>query len=834
MPNNIAITVGDEQLDLPADLSINFTLKNKLFFRTVVTGVNSYDINIPATERNKRLLGFRNVIEADASSDRTIASTLYLEGIKYTAGVLSIRGASHQKFRCSFRAFNDRIKQLEGVKLTDIALGTEFYQDDAVKQITEVNFKVKPGETAAVKIDGTVYSASFQDTPYQTILNLRDNINTAGLNNVVAGHLGFYATFKNSDWEETLTLAGYSVTDSFIVKTNIAQNTASYSNAFEASIPLRTRILHKLGSEADQAYPERLICWPTILNPQLYGDKTVLNDSRNEPPVHQRLINDYGITDQHASPGYLDAFNLNQHTYETGQFFDGAKASNNRLYLKPMSPCIFVVHLLERIFNHIGFTVAGSFVRDPEIRKLAIYTNIVVDELNLDGKFSPYKTANGWEIPLNDFAPDKDVIAFLKDLLLRYFNATVQINEASGQAIIEYANAQIAADDQLKVQRTHRHNIRLDQTDGFAFETAHPDDPFYEDRHEDKRQVLNKIIKSSYSQTNLLPTSNATQGDVRKVFNQNLYYIFNGNEWQPYSYDYYDYQPIKAQELESISPENSFIPVIQEKKAFVRPPFISLYFSQDGQKQHQVTIRGVSYTASSGNTFNALADLAQKINEGDDVVAALKFERVTTTNNRLPGLLVYIPKERDNYPEGFNWNIDLAANESDHIAPFGIFNTNPLTAEKTLDARVQFLMPAIEKQGISPNLTETKNGESTLRFLFYRGLHKSITPNGSTYEYPLGTPDLYDATGEEVGSYAIRWRGEKGLYQQFWQQYNSNLNNGKNTELELLMGIDQLINMDLATQIRNEGNLYWWKELQFQVNMQTGLQPVKGKLLKQH
>jgi hypothetical protein len=47
-----------------------------------------------------------------------------------------------------------------------------------------------------------------------------------------------------------------------------------------------------------------------------------------------------------------------------------------------ISPCIYIVYLIQQIFEEHGFTVSGSFLEDPEIRQLVLYNNTALEYNN--------------------------------------------------------------------------------------------------------------------------------------------------------------------------------------------------------------------------------------------------------------------------------------------------------------------------------------------------------------------------------------------------------------------------------------------------------------------
>jgi len=279
----------------------------------------------------------------------------------------------------------------------------------------------------------------------------------------------------------------------------------------------------------------------------------------------------------------------------------------------------------------------------------------------------------------------------------------------------------------------------------------------------------------------------------------------------------------------NIKPEAAITPVVQRPKGFRRTPVLELYFSQNGQRKSEIKIDGTIYKGDASNRNVSVGQLANDINDRSDKFGAEAYKVRDTNNNVYPTIAIYTAGNVDPV-NGFSWTFAGTDNQADEVRLFVAFSSNP-SYKNIFDSQMALLMPAIKKRGNSNNYQTSSSG-SPYRLFFYRGLQPAAQADG--YDYPLGTPDIYDARGNEIGTYALRWRGSKGIYENFWKTYNEAFTNAKNVEAQFAMNFQQLNNIGFGTQLESEGNLYWWRELQFQVNMSSGIQPVKAKLLKQH
>lgn len=93
-----------------------------------------------------------------------------------------------------------------------------------------------------------------------------------------------------------------------------------------------------------------------------------------------------------------------------------------------------------------------------------------------------------------------------------------------------------------------------------------------------------------------------------------------------------------------------------------------------------------------------------------------------------------------------------------------------LVGEDPASAEIDYLLPRCDLVGNGYGRPFT---EFPLMFLFTRGIADcNVIPTAGdpVYKYPLGTSDVYDATGNKISSanLALKWGGAYGLVQEYW------------------------------------------------------------------
>jgi hypothetical protein len=820
----IALEVKGEFLDLPSDLSIEVKLKNKLFFRTTIPGIHTYSIDIPASPKNNRLLGYRNVIEADSNTAGSISGSLYLEGERYATGVLKIRDAGPNQFRGNFEAFNSDLQPLKDKTLNDFDLGKQFYPYELPIYRNLLGITCQAGEEVELDVNGTTFTQSFASDNFYTVDTLAKRITNAFAPDIASkAFLNGTPDFSQTSYSVDLVIE--TVDRNTPLNVAVAGNNTATIDFFLNSGDLAPFIQDQLTANADLGYPDVSLCFPTMFNPDHYPRE--LESNQSFKVEHDRLLNDYGFSDRSQIPGYIQAGNVLNHIFQqTEDTEEDSRDKNLTRYLKPLVPCVFVKHILKKVFEQVGLQVKGSFIEDPGTDNFTILGLRAADRLN--GPFGDYLDTNanpaGWYIDVNSFTPDIKLIDLLKDVALTYFNLVVDTVTEPGTVLLNYASDYIKSVEHRSAKRTFLYNIRYDEPAGFNFDTLAPSGGFYSENSKSPTVLASKTENSPVNSNSGLP-QNGQDGAIRLVRNQNMYYLFD-QRWLPYSFDYRPFEPLGDQAAEEITPKGAITPALEQSKRFYRVPVVQFYFSKSGGNDVAINLNGTTYFGSAGNRIDGLNEIAEKINNDLGLFEA-NASLYHKGGNTYPVLTVqYFARE-------FDYDFFIVGNFADTILARVLFPANPKTNNNNLDGEVAFLMPSFKEKGLS-FAYESAADEMPHRYFFYRGLQPSNFFGDPEYKYPLGTPDVYDANGNKVGEYALRWDGPEGLYNQFWDVYNRTYSQAKDIEAEFLMDFKELLSLNIGTQLESEGNRFWWRELQFRVDMESGIQPVKAKLLKQH
>jgi hypothetical protein len=99
----LKIEIEGGQLDLLSEKSISFALKSPLFNSNKIDGSYSFPFKIPATNNNKKLLGFTHRLTLDDNAMVDVEANIYFQGLKLFTGNLKVDGATSQDYyECTF------------------------------------------------------------------------------------------------------------------------------------------------------------------------------------------------------------------------------------------------------------------------------------------------------------------------------------------------------------------------------------------------------------------------------------------------------------------------------------------------------------------------------------------------------------------------------------------------------------------------------------------------------------------------------------------------------------------------------------------------------------
>ena len=201
----------------------------------------------------------------------------------------------------------------------------------------------------------------------------------------------------------TMTLREASPTEGFKVSfhTEAGAIRDQIKNLTLQDLPLHEYSLlqQPANSYADAIYPDTH-CFPIVYNPDFYG-------KANE---------DFS--------GFLN--------YHTGQTY-ATNSIKNRYALTPM---VFVRHVLDKIAQHLGYSLSGSWLFEPDTARLIVYSNTALDQK--EGYYAGGRPLNRYaeRYHLSSCLPRVGIGAFLI-ALKNLFGLALQIEPISRRLVLQ-------------------------------------------------------------------------------------------------------------------------------------------------------------------------------------------------------------------------------------------------------------------------------------------------------------------------------------------------------------------------------------------------------------
>lgn len=122
---NLDFRLGDESLDLSADVSVQLEINSPLFETDELPGTLVYPFTALNTPKNRRLLGYAGHPAVQGTRNPLLTCDLYLLGVRWRRGQLHVVKRSSAGFELSFQTdVGDVSTRLADVQLRDLDLGT--------------------------------------------------------------------------------------------------------------------------------------------------------------------------------------------------------------------------------------------------------------------------------------------------------------------------------------------------------------------------------------------------------------------------------------------------------------------------------------------------------------------------------------------------------------------------------------------------------------------------------------------------------------------------------------------------------------------------------------
>lgn len=117
--------VLEESLDLSPDTEVQLEINSPLFETDTLPGTLAYPFTVPDSPKNRRLLGFPGYLAATRPRNQQFACSLYLLGVLWRRGQLTVVKRASDGFELSFQTdVGDVSTQLTDVQLASLPLPT--------------------------------------------------------------------------------------------------------------------------------------------------------------------------------------------------------------------------------------------------------------------------------------------------------------------------------------------------------------------------------------------------------------------------------------------------------------------------------------------------------------------------------------------------------------------------------------------------------------------------------------------------------------------------------------------------------------------------------------
>lgn len=124
-----------------------------------------------------------------------------------------------------------------------------------------------------------------------------------------------------------------------------------------------------------------------------------------------------------------------------------------------------------------------------------------------------------------------------------------------------------------------------------------------------------------------------------------------------------------------------------------------------------------------------------------------------------------------------------------------------------------------------PEIVNQQN-ECPDRITIYRGMYEDFDGD----DYPLASGIPWDGSGNLIGQYSLRWDGQYGMYETWWQGWHTMLRFGKNVSANIHLSISDLLEFSFEQKVRIRNMDYFVKKMRVSLTPK-GLAPVECELV---
>lgn len=147
-------------------------------------------------------------------------------------------------------------------------------------------------------------------------------------------------------------------------------------------------------------------------------------------------------------------------------------------------------------------------------------------------------------------------------------------------------------------------------------------------------------------------------------------------------------------------------------------------------------------------------------------------------------------------------------------------------------------VPQAEIPGSSPRYGLNLKSSTYARFLFYRGMrsyvdHYNYYAGGATHPYyPYATCDEFAPDGSVAGNLSLLWNGDNGLYEKWWRNWLTVLENEVEIKRVVQLDINDVLNFNFKRKRMIDNIIYFMKEADVIISSQKGIEPAVFNFVK--
>jgi hypothetical protein len=498
-----------------------------------------------------------------------------------------------------------------------------------------------------------------------------------------------------------------------------------------------------------------------------------------------------------------------------------AKNNNDVFFNRfAMVPFFYFHFILNKIFDHIGYRVKGSFYNHPEFRKLIVYNNHALDEMREAGYFRASTVNQVFDSEFNtlavDLLPEEDEDnRFISTPSGRYsteegknytIKATFYIDrDTSGSITVSMlqngSNLALHTFESI----TASGNVFLEATavgtaggDLSLWITCQPAaKPF---TYTAVMEVFQDETVNQFS-TTITPSNhvpNITLNDFFKAITT-LNVKFN-----------FDFQ-----------------------QKVVEMNFCEDVFKGPAIEMGSKMLKGFEIEFPEHQGFKFDFDFKDDALISDLSLQDVEIDMVVTHRSALPpaaenkGKIALVLADNRTYTAGAKRLNQWAPTTHHHPQPEfgkGANQIKPLWAPMMMWSEDDVLYPWIRQQGTSRAFGI--ENEFPFRLMFYRGLQSTTLGN-----YPLATSFNYAGNGTRIGNISLKWSGEDGLIALFWQKWIKFIMNTEMLTQDMDLNVVDVGDANFDQKHRLHENEFLLKSLKILYNSQS-LEIARAEYLK--